>query len=165
MPWLLILRGVSGVGKSEVVSSLIRKLGSSKACDLNMDVVERDQIEKDIENALKFELVIAHLFNGGKNTIEPKTWILRFKDAGYQVLSYRLEIGRAAGKKRALARGPGSEWITPEYYDFMWDKFKLPPFIDFAARAEVEEIPLDAETLSASAMADLIINEVTSRTQ
>ena len=162
MPWLLILRGVSGVGKSEVVTSLIRQLGSAKACDLNMDVTEPAQIEINIETALKFEVVIAHLYDGRKNTLEPKTWISRFKDVGYQVLSFRLEISREAGKTRARDR-KHSKWITSEIYDSIWDRSKRSPFIDFPSRAEIEEIPLDAEKLSADAMCGLILSKITSR--
>lgn len=162
MLWLVILRGVSGVGKSEVVTCLIRRLGSDKACDLNMDVTELEQIEINIKTALKSEVVIAHLYSGEKNTSEPKTWISRFKDGGYQILSFRLEISREAGKKRALER-EHSKWITSEIYDSIWDGSKRSPFVDFPTRAEIEEISLDAENLSADAMCDLILSEITRR--
>lgn len=162
MAWLLILRGVSGVGKSEVVISLIKQLGSDKACDLNMDVIEPEQIEINIKRALNFEVVIAHLYDGKKNTSEPRKWVSRFKDAGYHVLSFRLEISREAGKKRARER-EHSKWITGEIYDSIWEGSRRSPFIDFPTRAEVEEVSVDAENLSADAMCDLILSEITRR--
>lgn len=161
MRWLIILRGVSGVGKSTVGDKILERL-KGKSFSLNMDEVKQEDLQKNIISALQCENIIAHLYDGRKNTSEPKTWVSRFKNAGYQVLSFRLEISREAGKKRARER-EHSKWITSEIYDSIWDGSKRSPFIDFPTGAEIEEIRLDAGKLSADAMCDLILSEITSR--
>lgn len=156
MKWLVILRAVTGTGKKTTAQSLIQRLGANNATCLNMDVVEVDQINRMIEAALKFQYVLAHMYSGRQNTSDPASWISRFTDSGFQIISFVLNIRFDAGKKRCLERDKNR---TEEEYARLWNRFQKPPFTDFAKRANVKEISIDAEQ-SPDAICDQILKAI-----
>ena len=156
MKWLIILRGVTGVGKSKTADTLVRRLGAHIATSLNMDIIEHDQIHRNIEASMKFQYVIAHIYSGEQNISDPADWISRFTAAGYHAISFLLNIGFDAGKKRCLKRDKNR---TEEQYRWLWDRFQKPPFSDFAKRADVKETSLDAEQ-STDAICDQILRAI-----
>lgn len=159
--WLIILRGVPGVGKSAIAKGLIRQLDSRKVYCLNMDEIRPIELAQNINASLQYDYVIAHVYSGRRNVSEPTWWISRFKDAGYHIISFRLEISREAGKKRCLSR-PG-EWLNEAEYLLRWDRFQRSPFTDFAQKAAIEEIAIDAETNSEDITCAEILNAVRER--
>lgn len=156
MKWLIILRGVTGVGKSKAADKLVRRLGAHIATSLNMDIIEHDQIRRNIEASMKFQYVIAHIYSGEQNISDPAGWISRFTAAGYHAISFVLTIGFDAGKKRCLKRDKNR---TEEQYRWLWDRFQKPPFSDFAKRADVKETSVDAEQ-SSDAICEQILKAI-----
>jgi hypothetical protein len=126
-----------------------------------MDEVQLTELEKSIDVSLQYDNVIAHMYSGRRNTSEPAWWIRRFKDAGYHVVSFCLKISREAGRKRCLSR-PG-EWLNEAGYLSRWDRFQHPPFMDFARRAQIEEITVDAENNSEDVICGEILNTIAAR--
>ena len=153
MKWLIILRGVTGVGKSKTADKLVRCLGAHIATSLNMDVIEKGQIDRNIETSLRFQFVIAHIYSGQQNTYDPVGWISRFTKKGFHTISFVLKIGFEAGKKRCRQR---DQTRTEEEYRRLWNRFQEPPFSDFAKWANVKEISIDAEQ-STDAICDQIL--------
>lgn len=160
MKWLVILRAVTGTGKKTTAHKLVQRLGANNATCLNMDVVEVDQINRMIEATLKFQYVIAHMYSGEQNTSDPASWISRFKDSGFHIISFVLNISLDAGKKRCLERDKNR---TEEEYGWLWERFNKPPFSDFAKKADVKEISVDAEQ-STDAMCDQILKAIEENT-
>jgi thymidylate kinase len=125
-----------------------------------MDIVEHDQIHRNIEASIKSQYVIAHIYSGQQNTSDPAWWISRFRDAGFHTISFVLNISFDAGKKRCLKRDKNR---TEEEYRWLWERFQKPPFSDFAKKADVKEIGVDAEQ-STDAMCDQILKAIEENT-
>jgi thymidylate kinase len=142
MKWLIIVRGVTGVGKSTTVDKLVQRLGIKAATSLNMDTIEKDQIDRYIEVSMNFQYVIAHIYSGSQNTYDPVAWLSRFRENDYHVISFVLDIGFEAGKKRCLQRDRNR---TEAEYKRLWERFQKPPFSVFARKANVKEININAE--------------------
>lgn len=156
MKWLIILRGVTGVGKSTTADNLVHRLGADAATSLNMDIIEEDQIGRNIQASLKFQYVIAHIYSGQQNIYDPTRWISRFRGTGFRVLSFLLNIGFDGGRERCLLRDPNR---TEEQYKWLWDRFQKPPFSEFTRKANVKEITIDAEQ-SREAICDQILKAI-----
>ena len=118
-----------------------------------MDVIERDQVEAEIQEALHYDYVIAHIYSGLSNISDPKWWISKFSVAGFRCLSFVLDIGLEAGKNRCLAR---DSYRTKEQYVHLWTRFRSPPFSEFATRAGVQEITIDAEQTTDAICRDIL---------
>lgn len=156
MKWLIILRGVPGVGKSTTADKLVQSLGINAATALNMDIIEEDQINRNIKASLKFQYVIAHIYSGRQNTYDPAGWISRFRKERFQTISFVLSIGLDSGMKRCLHR---DKTRTEDEYGCLWNRFEKPPFSDFAKRADVKEIGINAEQ-SPDAICNQILKKI-----
>ena len=156
MAWLIILRGVTGIGKSTTADRLVERLGKNGTSCLNMDEIRQIEIEKNIERALKFEYVIAHIYSGQQNTEDPGNWISRFKDGGYRTLSIRLDISLEAGRKRCLQRDPGRTDYDRLYHRF----YHCPKFTEFPKKAEIEEVPINVENKDTETICNDILKAI-----
>lgn len=145
---LIVLRGVTGVGKSCTAKALVEYLGRDKTTRLNMDQILPEPLERNILSALRSERVIAEIYSGRQNLANPILWITRFKEAGYIAISIRLDISLEAGRTRCLKRDPDRRNYDQLYHRFYHDL----KFTEFPDRAKVEEFSIDVENKDTKAI-------------
>ena len=89
MKRLIILRGPAGSGKTTVSMALRDKIGENDTYVLDLDVTHHDEhkFNRNLEDCLQHRNVIGEIFYGNSHTTNPTKWIVRFKDAGYNILS------------------------------------------------------------------------------
>ena len=87
MPRLIILRGPMGSGKSKIGEYLKGKLEDS--AELNSDMNANSEIPF-LDQVLGKQNVIGELYDGGSHTIN-STWVNKFREKGYGMLSVILE--------------------------------------------------------------------------
>ena len=93
MPFLIILRGPPGSGKTEVANHILSKLGISREnAFLDLDEVTQDKFNENILRALKHDIIIGEMHYGDRHTTEPRQWIEKF-DKKYKILSVVLIVG------------------------------------------------------------------------
>jgi predicted kinase len=101
MPFLIILRGPMGSGKSFIGSHLRNKFPDSTRLDL--DVNANQEIE-NLSEVIKKEYVIVELYHGNSHIIDPH-WITAFKNGNFKILSVILYAPLETCIERVKKRG------------------------------------------------------------
>ena len=98
MRYLLILRGPQCSGKTEISEKLKERLHKiepkKQTYFLKLDEINTDRFEYVLNEALKqkYKYVVGELNYGDSHTTDPiRTWLLRFKDKDFEILSFVLE--------------------------------------------------------------------------
>src|SRR3982074_3205997 len=86
---LIILRGPAGAGKTTVNEVLVEKIDKNDVCVLDLDITDSDEqrFNENLKDCLRYNNVIGMMFYGNSHTTDPMKWIVKFKDAGYNILS------------------------------------------------------------------------------
>ena len=166
---LIILRGVPGSGKSQVALNLdqIFQKKGKKTFRLDLDkfapLAEQTQFIAYIDQALKADYVIAEMFSGLSHSSEPDQWLTKFREAGFQIHSFVLEVSMEKGYENC-SDARHSSYSAPslsEYKD-KWNRFrdkeKLSPFV-IRARLQ-KELSINAQNGDYQAIAGFIRSQV-----
>ena len=98
MKYLVILRGPQCSGKTKVSEKLKEKLDEIKhkkqTYFLKLDEINTERFESSLSEALnkKYNYIVGELNYGDSHTTDPiRTWLQRFKDKEYQIVTIVLE--------------------------------------------------------------------------
>lgn len=142
MPFLVILRGPAGSGKSALRDSIRARLGITNTAFLNLDEITPQLFDNNLDESLKSEYVVGEMFCGNSHTRDPN-WIQRFKVNNYTILSVILKCSLKCCIQRVQTRIIHP--IAPDDMTDLYNKFYRELKNIFAARAGVEEICIDTE--------------------
>jgi AAA domain len=166
--YLLILRGPQCSGKTEISEKLKERLNrierKKQTCLLRLDEINTDRFEYALNEALKqkYKYVIGELNYGDSHTTDPiRTWIVRFKDKGFKILSFVLEARkevRLARCKNDPKRSPFDK-IDEAFFNFDSETFESSQHI-FQQKSGIHEIVLNTENKSSSQVTDEILRHL-----
>jgi shikimate kinase len=141
MACLIILRGPTGSGKSAVGKYLRRKLVESVELDLDLNANGEVVLLNEV---LGKENVVAELNDGGSHTTDP-TWISKFKEKGYNILSVILNNTFETCAFRVLVIRKDN--VSNDKVKSDYDKFHeiLKPI--FKVNAGILEISVDSDDI------------------
>jgi len=165
---LLILRGPQCSGKTEISEKLKERLHKiepkKQTCLLKLDEINTDRFEYVLNEALKqkYNYVVAELNYGDSHTTDPiRTWLLRFIDKDFKILSFVLE----ARKEVRLDRCKNDRKRTPfDKIDEVFFNHDSETFIRFQhvfqEKSGIHEIVLNTENKSSSQVTDEILRHL-----
>jgi deoxyadenosine/deoxycytidine kinase len=158
--YLVILRGPAGSGKDTIGKRLVEKLGgNTQACMLDLDItgpLEGHFLNK-LEQSLRYEHVIGMLFWGDKHTENPESWIVKFKDRNYTIISVILHASLQTLIHRVEKRGHDCK-SPVEMKQYFKDFNRIKNI--FVCKAQVREISIDTEGKKPDAVADEILSNL-----
>ena len=144
-------------------TALRERLGSERSCSLDLDItgINEHKFNSNLNDCLKFDYVIGMMFYGNSHTEQPQTWISKFKDVDYRILSVVLHATMDTCYERCKNdRNPNRHPINRQknqcnkyYHQFELLQTK----IIFRKRAEVEEITIDCEEKSQRQVSEEIL--------
>jgi len=102
---LIILRGPQCSGKTEVSQRLretLDKKHKERTCLLKLNEINTERFKKSLNEALdkKYKYVVGELNCGDSHNTDPRTWLQRFKDKHYQIVSFVLVAGKQVRLQR-----------------------------------------------------------------
>jgi thymidylate kinase len=154
---LIILRGPPGAGKKTIRDLLMKRLGTDRTYDLDLDWTGEEFRTTYLAQALDKENIIGRLFYGASLTKQPEEWISKFKDSGYVILSVVLSASLETYIQRVQTRGhdyKDREEMQRHFKTFQEIKNT------FAGRAGVEEIIVTTEGKTSQDVADEILEHL-----
>ena len=167
MKRLIILRGPAGSGKTTVSMALRDKIGENDTYVLDLDVTHHDEhkFNRNLEDCLQHRNVIGEIFYGNSHTTNPTKWIVRFKDAGYNILSVILFcnkevcIDRCKKDNTTRRHSVNREKDTiSKYYDEFYQREQRTPFHIIAG---IKGIMIETESKSTIEVAEDILRNFT----
>ena len=95
MACLIILRGPQCSGKTEVSQRLretLDKKHKKRTYLLKLNEINTERFKKALNEALdkRYKYVVGELNYGNSHSTDPRTWLQRFKDKHYQIVSFVL---------------------------------------------------------------------------
>jgi thymidylate kinase len=162
---LIILRGPQCSGKTEVSQRLKRKLDEKhkkRTYLLKLDEINTERFENALNEALdkRYKYVVGELNYGDSHTTDPMgTWLQRFKEKDYQIVSFVLMGRKEMRLKRCKNDPKRSPFDKIDEFFFNHDSEifeKLEHAGVFQKKSGVHEITLNTENKSPSQVADEI---------
>jgi len=102
MPFLIILRGPPGSGKTEVANYILSKLRIKREdCLLDLDQIKQHEFNENILRVLKQDIIIGEMHYGNGHTTEPRVRIEKFEKK-HKILSFVLIVSFEECVKRAV---------------------------------------------------------------
>jgi hypothetical protein len=106
---LIILRGPQCSGKTEVSQRLRETLDEKhkkRTYLLKLNEINTERFKKALNEALdkRYKYVVGELNYGDSHSIDPRTWLQRFKDKHYQIVSFVLVGGKQVRLQSVLSR-------------------------------------------------------------
>lgn len=156
MPFLIILRGPPGSGKTEVANCIMSHL-KIKRDDALLDLDETidHKVNENISRVLKHDIVIGEMHYGNSHTMEPRQWIEKFGEK-YKILSVVLNVGFEECVKRAVGRNehPLEPFDAMHQYFLFYAKYQN----IFKSKAQVKEIVVNSKDKNPQQVAYEIID-------
>lgn len=172
---LIILRGPTGSGKSDVCCGLLKKIKNIKSiknCFLNLDQIDKESFEKNMKEALEYDCVIGEMFSGedemspgNGHTTNPESWIVEFKKKNYHIFSFILKASIETCLKRCIDDGKKNK-RSPAYQEYDQHRkdhdlfYKDANFVNLATKANISEEIIDTETKSIPEVVDIIFFKI-----
>jgi thymidylate kinase len=141
MPFLIILRGPPGSGKTEVANCIMSHLKvKRKDALLDLDEVIDYKFNENISRVSKHDIIIGEMHYGDSHTTEPRKWIEKFEKK-YKILSVVLSVGFEDCVKRAVGRNehPLEIFDAIHQYFLFYAKYQN----IFKSKAQVKEIQVN----------------------
>jgi tRNA uridine 5-carbamoylmethylation protein Kti12 len=157
MPFLIILRGPAGSGKSALRDSIRVRLGIANTAFLNLDEITPQDFDCNLDESLKSEQVIGEMYSGNSHTTDPH-WIQRFKANNYTILSVILRCSLECCIQRVRTRTVHP--ISPEIMTSLYNQFYQELQNIFSFKADVEEICVDTEHKSIDESSNIILRHL-----
>jgi hypothetical protein len=155
MPFLIIMRGPPGSGKTKVANHILSKLGISREnAFLDLDEVTQDKFNENISEVLKHDIIIGEMHYGDSHTTEPRQWIEKFEKK-YNILSVVLIVGFEECVKRAVSRNehPHEPLDAINQYFLFYAKYQN----TFNSKAQVKEIQVNCKDKNPQQIGDEIL--------
>ena len=165
---LLILRAPQCSGKTEVSEKLKERLEKiepkKQTYLLKLDEINADRFEYILNEALKkkYNYVLGELNYGDSHTTDPiGTWLLRFKEKDYEILSFVLEAKKEVHLHRCKndpKRTPFDK-IDEVFFNHDSETFQRLQHV-FQEKSGIHEIVLNTENKSSSQVTDEILRHL-----
>ena len=166
--YLLILRGPQCSGKTEISEKLKERLHKiepkKQTYFLKLDEINTDRFEYVLNEALKqkYKYVVGELNYGDSHTTDPiRTWLLRFKDKDFEILSFVLEARKEVRLDRCKndpKRIPFDK-IDEAFFNYDSETFERFQHI-FQEKSGIHQIVLNTENKSSSQVTDEILGHL-----
>ena len=163
---LVILRGPQCSGKTEISEKLKERLDETKHKKtylLKLDEINTERFDYSLNEALnkKYNYIVGELNYGDSHTTDPmRTWLQRFKDKDYHILSIILEASREMRLHRCRndpKRNPFDK-IDEMFFNHDSETFeRIQRYAVFQQESGIREITLNTEKKSPSQVADEIL--------
>jgi hypothetical protein len=166
---VVILRGPKCSGKTEVSQKLKERLDEKHKKGtylLKLDEINTERFENALNEALDktYKYVVGELhYRDSHTTDSMRTWLQRFKDKDYQIVSFVLQ-GRKEMRLRRCKNDPKRspfDIIDEFFFNHDSDTFeRLERDGVFQKKSAVHEITLNTENKSTSQVADEILSTI-----
>jgi thymidylate kinase len=157
-PLIMAMNAPSGSGKSEVGKALRQKFGNKNDELLQLDEIIEDNFEENMLRALNKDFVVGEMYFGDGHTQEPDSWISRFRERNYVILSVILRVSFDICTRRAICR---TEFpLSPINAINMFNSFYQNLQNVFAFKAKVKEICVDNENKTPTEVAQEIMESL-----
>jgi shikimate kinase len=156
--YLIILRGPAGSGKDTIGKSLVEKLGgNNQAYLLDLDITDPLEVQfvECLQKSLSYDHVIGMMFWGGIHTENPDSWITKFKDKNYTIISVILVASLQTLIQRVEERCHDHK--SPEEMRQHFEEFNQIRNI-FATKTGIREISIHTEGKSSDDVANEILS-------
>ena len=170
MRYLVLLRGPQCSGKTEISEKLKKRIDEIKHKKqtflLKLDEINAERLEYSLSEALskKYNYVVGELNYGDSHTTDTmRTWLQRFKDKNYHIVSIVLEASREMRLHRCRndpKRNPFDK-IDEMFFNHDSETFeRIQRYGVFQEKSGIREITLKTENKSPSQMADAILSNL-----
>ena len=168
MACLIILRGPQCSGKTEVSQRLretLDKKHKERTCLLKLNEINTERFKKSLNEALdkKYKYVVGELNYGNSNNTYQRTWLQRFKDKHYQIVSFVLVGGKQVRLQRCKndpKRSPFDK-IDESFFNHDSEIFERHEYDRiFYKKSGLPEITLNTESKSPSELANEILRRI-----
>jgi len=167
---LIILRGPQCSGKTEVSQRLretLDKKHKKRTYLLKLSEINTERFKKALNEALdkRYKYVVGELNYGNSNNTYQRTWLQRFKDKHYQIVSFVLVGGKQVRLQRCKndpKRSPFDK-IDESFFNHDSEIFERHEHDGiFYKKSGIHEITLNTENKSPSQLANEILRSILS---
>jgi thymidylate kinase len=163
---LIILGGPQCSGKTEVSQRLretLDKKYKKRTCFLKLNEINTERFKKSLNEALdkKYKYVVGELNYGDSHSTDSRTWLQRFKDKHYQIVSFVLVGGKQVRLQRCKKDPKRSPFDKIDESFFNQDSEIFERYEHeriFYKKSGLREITLNTENKSPSQLANEILS-------